>query len=147
MKDISCPFKFAESCMFRYLENLAKIEELRNDLRFADTQSSVKVQNYEGYSVTNGYIDNVPKRILTIDAIEILIANFERRTKPITRLLNDLDNPYSSPKRRDLLNILRFRYIHNNTQDITMSHLKMSKYRYSTRRNQLVEMVMEYMTL
>ena len=37
--DISHPFKFAESCMFHYLENLARIEALRDDLKMVGNYS------------------------------------------------------------------------------------------------------------
>ena len=148
IEDISQPFKFAESCMFQYLENLARIEALRDDLKMVDMQSSVKIQSYEEYSPTVGYIDNIPVRLMKIDMLESLIAGLERWTKPITRLLNDLDSPYNvSPERQDLLNILRIRYIHRNTWDRSLEYLKMRRETFSERRKRLVEMAIGYMGL
>ena len=147
INDIANPFKFVEVCMFRYLENLAKIEGLRSSLKIADKQSSLKTQNYEVNSAPAGYIDNIPSRVLTIDAIETLIAALEWRTSPITRLLNDLDDPRSSPKRLEMLGILRTRYLLDNTQEKTREYLKMSKRCYLVRRKRLVETVINYMGL
>jgi len=134
--------------MFSYLKNLARIKALRADLKILDMQSSVKVQSYEEYQSTTGYIDNIPIRILKIDTLEGLIAGVERWTGPITDLLNDLDSPYNiSSERQDLLGILRVRYIYGNTWDRSLEYLKMSKERFIERRRQLVEMAIGYMGL
>ena len=131
--------------MFHYLENLARIESLRDDLKMADMQSSLKTPNYGGYSPTMGYIDNIPGRILKIDMLESLIIGLERWTKPITRLLNDLGSPYNvSPERQDLLGVLRIRYLYGNTWDKSVEYLKMSRKTFSERRTQLVELAIGY---
>ena len=146
--DISKPFKFAESCMFQYLRNTARIESLRDDLKMVDMQSSIKSPIYDEYHPTVGYIDNIPVRIMKIDMLEGMIAGLERWTKPITRLLNDLDSPYNiSPERQDLGGILRIRYIYGNTWEKSLEYLKMPKVRFLERRRQLVEMAIGYMGL
>jgi hypothetical protein len=147
MNSISNPFKTAESCMFGYLENLARLDALRDDLRLADARSSLKTPNYDGYATARGYADNIPGRVLKIDMLESLIIGLERRTKPIARLLRDLESPYSSSKRREMLGILRTRYMHNNTQEQTVDYLKMSKTCYLDRRKQLVRLAVRYMGL
>ena len=147
MSDINRPFKFAESCMFRYLGNLARIKALQEDLKIVEAQSSVKVQNYEERSSPDGYIDNIPGRILKIDALENLIADLERWTKPITRLLSDLESPYSSPERQEMLEIMRMRYISDYPWDRCADRLKMSRTTFFVRRKQLVELVISYMGL
>jgi hypothetical protein len=133
--------------MFAYVENLARLDALRGDLEAAKRQSSIKAPNYDGTSPTVGYIDNVPGRIIKAEALERLILDLERWTRPITRLLRDLNNPHSSPKRQEMLGILRTRYLHNNTQEQTVTYLKMSKTCYLDRRKQLVRLVIRYMGL
>ena len=147
IEDVSQSFQFAERCMFHYLENLALIAALREDLRMADMQSSLKVCTYEEYLPTVGYIDNVPRRILRMDMLKSLIARVERCTNPITRLLNDLDSPHNSQERQDMLGILRVRYIQGNSPERSADYLKMARSTYYERRKRLVAMVISYMGL
>jgi hypothetical protein len=133
--------------MFAYVENLARLDVLRDDLEAAKRQSSIKAPNYDGTPPTMGYIDNIPGRIIKAEALERLILDLERWTKPITRLLRDLENPHSSPKRQEMLKILRVRYIHGNTWDRTIALLKMPRDTFSERRKELVKTVIRYMGL
>jgi hypothetical protein len=138
-------FKSAESCMYHHLENLARIEALRDELRIVDAMSSVKIQNYEFQpGAPDGYIDNIPIRIMKIDALESLILGLERWTKPMTRLIADLESPYSSPERQEMLGILRFRYLGGNTWTRTEGLLEMSHATFLERRKELVRMAMGY---
>ena len=41
-------FRFAERCLYDYLENVARLEALRVELRALDSLSSVRVQTYDG---------------------------------------------------------------------------------------------------
>jgi hypothetical protein len=133
--------------MYNYLENVARLEVLRDDLRALDAVT-VRGQNYEERTAPDGYIDNIPGRILKIDALESLIAGIERRTKPVARLIADLESPYNlSPERQDMLGILRVRYLHRNTWDRTISHLKMRRETFIERRKQLVQMAIRYLGL
>ena len=121
------PFKFAESCMYNYLENVARIEALRDELKILDKRT-VKVQKYEEHLSPRGYIENVPERLFKIDALEALIKDIERYTSPITRLLVDLESPYNlSTERQGLLGILQVRYLHKNTWERTLNHLEISR--------------------
>jgi hypothetical protein len=133
--------------MYHYLENVARIEALRDELKVVDA-STVGAQSYEERTAPDGYIDNIPGRILKIDMLESLIAGLERWTKPITRLIADLESPYNlSPERQDMLGILRVRYLHGNTWDRTTEYLKMRKETFVERRKQLVHIAVRYLAL
>ena len=147
-KKIESDFSRAESCMYRYLENLARIEALRDDLKIVDSMSSVKAQNYDVRTInSDGYIDNIPIRIMKIDALESLIVKIERWTKPITRLISDLGISYASPERQEMLGILRFKYLGGNTWTRTEDLLNMRHATFLERRGELVRMAISYMVL
>lgn len=146
MKDKTYPFQFAESCMFNYLENAARVEALRDELRAVDRLSSAKIQQYEERIPCTGYVDNVSSRTLQIDALESLIADLERHVNPITRLLHDLESPFNlSPERKEMLRILQVRYLHKNTWDRTVAFLKMRRETFAERRKDLVWLAIRYL--
>ena len=147
MKDKSYPFQFAEGCMYNYLENVAKVEALRDELRALD-RVTVKVQKYEEQNTPCGFVDNIPDRLIHIDALESLILDLERHTRPIGRLLVDLESPYNlSPERQQMLGILRVRYFGKNTWERAVTFLRMSHGTFGERRKQLVELAIVYLGL
>jgi hypothetical protein len=134
--------------MYNYLENVARAKALRDELKIADMETSVRGQSYGERIAPNGYVDNVPARILKIDMLESLILGLERWTKPIGRLIADLESPYNlSPERQDMLGILCIRYLHGNTWDRTISYLRMSHGTFGIRRRQLVFLAAKYLGL
>jgi hypothetical protein len=144
VKEKTYPFQFAESCMYNYLENVARVEALRDDLKVVD--SSTVVQNYGEHTAPDGYTDSVPARMLKIDMLESLIIGLERWTNPITRVITDLESKYNlSPKRQEMLEILKIRYLGGNTWERTIECLKINRRTFIKRREQLVAMVIRYM--
>ncbi|GHV45880.1 hypothetical protein FACS1894204_06280 [Synergistales bacterium] len=138
-------FKFAEGCLYRYLENKARIEALREELRELGG-GHVKVQSYDERTGTNNYIDNVPPRIVKIDDIERQIVRIERRVLPIERLIKDLESPMNlSRERREMLCILQMRYFNQNTWDRTIEHMGISIHTFVKRRRQLVAITVRYL--
>ena len=89
MTEREYPFRFAERCLYEYLENVARLEVLRTDLKVLDAVSSVKVQTYDGVPGSGSPSDAVSARLERIERVEQDILYWERRTKPIGRLLND----------------------------------------------------------
>jgi hypothetical protein len=134
--------------MYNYLENVARLEALRNELRLTKMETPVRVQSYEERTAPDGYVDNFPPRILKIDMLEFLITDLERWTEPIGNLIADLENPCNlSPKRQEMLQILRVRYLHGNTWSRTVEHLKMTRNTFIERRKRLVLTVIQYLGL
>jgi hypothetical protein len=141
-------FSRAESCMYHYLENLARIKALRDDLKIVDAMSSLKTQDYDARpGESGGFIDNIPIRIMKISALESLICGLERYTNPVARLIADLELPCSAPERQEMLEILRFRYFGGNTWARTEELLNMSHATLLERRAKLVHMAIGYMAL
>jgi hypothetical protein len=148
MKETNHRFQLAESCMYNYLENVARVAALRDELKLVDMETSVRGQSYEERTAPDGYVDNIPARILKIDTLESLIKGLERWTKPIERLIADLESPYNlSPERQEMLGILRIKYLHGNTWDRTIEHLNMRRETFIERRKQLVFTAIQYLGL
>ena len=147
-KKAESDFGRAESCMYNYLENIARIEALRDALKIVDLMGSAKIQNYDAQpSAAGGHTDDVSRRIEKIEMFECLIRKTERWTKPITRLICDLEAPYSSPERKEMLGILRFKYLGGNTWDRTEGLLKMNRTTVYERREALVRMAIQYICM
>jgi hypothetical protein len=93
-----------------------------------------------------GYIETVPRYVLRADEIESSIAVLERRVLPVARLIADLESPYNlSHERREMLDILRLRYLHQNTWERTIEYMKISGNTFGKRRKQLVELAACYL--
>jgi hypothetical protein len=134
--------------MYHYLENLARIEALRDDLKIVDAMGSAKIQNYDSQpGATGGHADDVSMRVVKIEMLESLILKAERWTKPITLLIRDLESPYSSPERQEMLEILRFKYLGGNTWDRIQENLKIRRETVFVRRGELVRLAMGYLAL
>ena len=143
------PFRRAERCLYDYLENVARLEALRADLRAADALASVKGQAYDGGPRFGGYGDPVSARLERIEEIEREVLYLERWTRPIERLMKDLsslDILAGSPK-ADMLRILQLRYLGANTWKQTKASVDLSERTFSRRRKDLVNMAGRYMGL
>lgn len=139
-------FRFAERCLYDYLENVARLEALRVELRALDSLSSVRVQKYDGIPGNGEPQDTVSARLEKLERIEQHILSLERRTRPVEMLLADLSSPYVlEPARKEMLEILRLRYLHANTWERVMSILKIGKATFLRRRRELVDMAVRYL--
>ena len=142
------PYRNAESCLYDYLENLSRIDALRVDLRMLGGTSSVKAQQYDAIPCSGGVTDNVSARLERIEELEADILQLERRTKPVERLLADLSSPYVLEQgRKEMLEILRLRYLYKNSWEMTAEKLNMTKPTLYRRKKDLVIMAMRYMAL
>jgi hypothetical protein len=147
MTEREYPFRFAERCLYDYLENVARLEVLRTDLRMLDAASSVKVQNYDGVPGSGYPSDSVSGRLQRIEKVEEDILHLERRTLPIRRLYNDLRENYvlaDSPK-MILRGILELFYLGENTWQATAEELGLSRMSFFRRRNELVALSLRYL--
>lgn len=146
MTECEYPFRFAERCLYDYKENVARLEALRVELRALDAMSSVRVQTYGGIPGNGEPQDAVSARLEKIEKVEQNILSLERRTRPVEMLLADLSSPYVlEPARKEMLEILRLRYLHTNTWERVMESLKMGKATFVRRRRELVDMAVRYL--
>ena len=136
------PFRFAERCLYDYLENVARLEVLRVELKALDAMSSTGSPKYDGMPAPGDPRDAVSARLERIERVEQDILHWERKTLPIGRLLNDLQSPdvlADSPK-IELLKILRLKYLGWNTWKRTRGALGMSEATLTRRRKELVDL-------
>lgn len=139
-------FRFAERCLYDYKTNVARLEALRVELRALDSLSSVRVQTYDGIPGNGEPQDVVSARLVKIERVEQNILFLERRTRPVEMLLADLSSPYVlEPARKEMLEILRLRYLHANTWERVMSILKIGKATFLRRRRELIDMAVRYL--
>ena len=146
MTEREYPFRFAERCLYDYLENVARLEALRVELRALDAISSVRVQTYDGIPGNGEPHDAVSVRLEKIEKVEQNILSLERRTRPVEMLLADLSSPYVlEPARKEMLEILRLRYLYGNTWGRVMDELRIPQTTFARRRRDLVDMAGRYL--
>lgn len=139
-------FRFAERCLYDYLENVARLEALRVELRALDALSSVRGLAYDGAPGGGEPYDAVSARLEKIERVEQNILFLERRTRPVEMLLADLSSSYVlEPARKEMLEILRLRYLHANTWGRVMESLQIGKTTFLRRRRELVDMAVRYL--
>jgi len=149
MTEREYPFRFAERCLYDYLENVARLEALRTDLKVLDAISSVKVQNYDGTPGSGYPSDSVSGRLQRIERVEEDILYLERRTLPIRRLYDDLRAGYvleGSPK-TTLRRILELFYLGENTWQATAEELGLSRASFFRKKEELVRLSIRYLGL
>ena len=142
-------FEFAERWLYDYLENVARLDVLRSELKTMDAMSSASGQTYGGASGADYPSDAVSTRLERIERVEQDILHCERRTKPIERLLNDLESPdvlEGSPK-VELLKILRLRYFGLNAWRRVQDAVGVGRSTFARRRRELVDMAGRYLAL
>lgn len=147
MTDNDFRFRFAERCLYDYLENVARLEVLRADLKVLDAASSVNGQNYDGLPCLGYLRDAVSARLERIENLEEDIRYLERKTEPIRRLYDDLRAGYvleGSPK-TTLRRILELFYLGENTWQATAEELRLSRMSFFRRRNELVGLSLRYL--
>ena len=146
MTENSFQFRFAERCLYDYKTNVARLEVLRADLRTLDAMSSARGQTYDAIPCPGYLRDAVSARLERIEMVEEGILHLERRTLPIRRLYDDLQENYvlaDSPK-MILRGILELFYLGENTWQATASELGLSRMSFFRRRNELVALSLRY---
>ena len=143
-------FRYAEKCLYEYKRNVAALDVLREDLRVAKASYDVHAQNYQLSFGFSGEPSNpVEARLIKIEGLENKIKFLERCSKPITRLLSDLDSPenLSGSDNELLLNILKLMYFGKNKPSVIREELNICKRTFSLRRRELVNMAEAYLAL
>ncbi len=143
------PFRIAERCLYNYQPNLARIETLRQRLTLLEDTSSVKVQNYKMRFSGGEPSCPVAERTEKIDSLERQIANLEALTAPITRMMQDWNMEYGldSSQNRDLLQLLRLRYLAGGTWPEIAEKLNTSVTALKRWRQTLVNRAIDYLCL
>ena len=143
-------FRYAEKCLYEYKRNMAALNILRDDLRVAQADTDVHAQNYQ---LTFGFYGE-PKnpeeaRLIKIEGIERRIQILERYTKPITKLMEDLNAPENleGSDNKILLQILKLMYFGRNTPFAITSALNIADRTFSRKRRELVFLTIDYMAV
>ena len=136
---------------FRYAEKwLYCLDTLRGDLQIYRVGSDVHAQNYSNpFSSLGEPSSPVHSYVVSMETLEERIKYLERWTKPITRLINDLNSSYSltGSKNTDLLQILNLMYIGENPPKQVKDELKISDRTFTRRRRDLVKIAIGYLGL
>ena len=143
-------FRYAEKWLYEYMKNMACLEILRGDLELKLSGSDVHAQNYQNpFGFSGEPSSPVHSYLMSIETLETRIKHLERWTNPITKLVADLNNPYtlSGSKNTDLLKILNFMYFGENPPKQVMSELKISDRTFTRRRRELVRIAIDYLGL
>ena len=80
-----------------------------------------------------------------IETLELRIQRLERLTKPITKLMEGLND--DNPKKADMKKILELMYFRGNQPKQVMTELKVSRRTFARRRNMLVRLTIDYLGL
>ena len=132
------------------MKNMACLEILRGDLELKLSGSDVHAQNYQNpFGSSREPSSPVYSYFVSIETLESRIKHLERWTKPITKLIADLNNPYtlSGSKNADLLQILNLMYLGENPPKEVMSELKIPDRTFTRRRRELVRIAIDYLGL
>ena len=143
-------FRYAEKCLYEYMTNLACLKILRDDLKIQRAGNDVHAQNYENAGgFTGGPSSPVHSYVVSVDVLEGRIRYLERRTKPITNLLEDLNSAemLDGSKKADMMQILTLMYFGENKPKQVIDELKMPRRTFTRRRNELVHLAIAYLGL
>ena len=141
-------FRYAEKCLYEYKRNLAALEVLREDLRVVQASTDVHAQSYQSFFSSGGDPSNpVQARLMRIESIEGKIHTLERFTKPIVKLIEDLNAPENleGSNNKILLSILKLMYFGKNIPDDIADELKIAKRTFFKYRRELVYTAIEYL--
>ena len=116
----------------------------------AQADTDVHAQNYQ---LTFGFCGE-PKnpeeaRLIKIEGIERRIQILERYTKPITKLMEDLNAPENleGSDNEILLQILKLMYFGKNTAEAIMDELNIARRTLTRKRRELVFLTIDYVAL
>ena len=139
-------FRYAERCLYGYMKNMACLKILREDLKIQRAGNDVHAQNYERtLDFTGEPSSPVHSYVVGIETLESRIQLLERRTKPITKLMEYLNG--DNPKKADMKQILELMYFRGNQPKQVMTELKVSRRTFARRRNMLVRLIIDYLGL
>ena len=139
-------FRYAEKCLYGYMKNMACLKILRDDLKIQREGNDVHAQNYERtLDFTGEPSSPVHSYVVSLETLETRIKYLERLTKPITKLVEDLDG--DSPKKADMKKILELMYFRENQPKQVMAKLKLSRRTFARRRDMLVRLTIDYLGL
>ena len=149
IKNDNFPFRRAERCLFDYPLYKGRLEALKDELSYLDKLSSVQVQNYDSIPNSSGQpADRVSARLEKINDVELEILRIECFTKPVERLLKDLSSDeYLGSAKKEMLAILKLRYLEGNTWQSVTEHLTIGKGTFNVRRKELVKLAINYFNL
>ena len=143
-------FRHTEKCLYEYKRNLAALDVLREDLRVEKVRSDVHVQNYQLSFNFGGEPSNpVESRMIKIEKLEERIKYLERYTKPIEKMISDLDAPENleGSNNKMLLNILKLLYFGKNIVEDILEELHIARRTFTRKRRELVFMASDYLAL
>ena len=141
-------FRYAEKCLYEYKRNIAALNVLREDLRVEQAGTDVHAQNYQlNFSFPGTPSNPVEMRAIKIDTLEGRIKQLERCTKPIEKMISDLDTSENLPNSNNkiLLNILKLLYFGKNTVDDIIEEMNIAKRTFSRKRRELVFLASDYL--
>ena len=139
-------FRYAEKCLYGYKRNIACLKILREDLKIQRAGNDVHAQNYEmTLDFTGEPSSPVHSYVVGIETLELRIQRLERLTKPITKLMEWLND--DNPKKADMKKILELMYFKENQPKQVMTELKVSRRTFARRRNMLVRLTIDYLGL
>ena len=139
-------FRYAEKCLYGYKRNIACLKILREDLKIQRAGNDVHAQNYERtLDFTGEPSSPVHSYVVGIETLESRIQLLERRTKPITKLMEYLNG--DNPKKADMKQILELMYFRGNQPKQVIEELKMPKRTFTRRREALVRLAIDYLGL
>ncbi len=146
------PFRIAERCLYDYKKNLARLNILREDLRTLKAMPSVKVQDFELDDIilsAGGHSDPVMARLIRIEQLENEIAWLDRRTKPITRFVEDLkrSHPVEGSLKADFLILLKNLYFEEKLPEDVAKVLGAGRAALYRKKQKLVKIVCQYLGL
>ncbi len=146
------PFRIAERCLYDYKKNLARLNILREDLRTLKAMPSVKVQDFELDDIilsAGGHSDPVMARLIRIEQLENEIAWLDRRTKPITRFVEDLkrSHPVEGSLKADFLILLKNLYFEEHTPEEVVKLMGVGRSLFYKRKQELVKNICLYLGL
>ena len=143
-------FRYAEKCLYEYQRNMACLEVLREDLRVERAGTDVHAQSYQyTFGFTGEPSNPVQARLMKIEKIEERIRLLERWTKPITLLMENLNNPnvLDGSDNKILMDILRLVYFGKNPPDAIIEELNIARRTFFNRRRELVYTAISYLAL
>lgn len=121
---------------------------LHEDLRVEQAGTDVHAQNYQfSFNFGSEPSNPVQARLIKIEQIEGRIKQLERLTKPITKLINDLDTPENlkGSNNKVMLEILKLMYFGKNNSGVIADELHMAKRTFLRLRRELVYIAMGYL--
>ena len=143
-------FRYVEKRLYNYLSDLEKLREFQSRLEYLQGSGSVHAQGYDAICASGGlYSDPVSEYYSQLDWAERAVRKMLRRLEPISRLIEDLNNPdaldlTSNDYHMTILEKFYFQKI-PMTELLRLTHW--SRTAFYARRYDLVNRAREYMRL